>query len=51
MGEMGFDSGGDEGKGVAALLTTGFDYRQHRLDKATAAALCVPNDSFRQITA
>jgi hypothetical protein len=41
MGEMRFDSGGDEGKGVAALLTAGFDYRQHCLDESTAAdALC-----------
>ena len=51
MGEMRFDSGGDEGKCVASLLTTGFDHRQHCLDEATARMLCVPNDSFRQITA
>jgi hypothetical protein len=31
MGEMGFDGGSDEGKGVATMLTTGFDHRQHRL--------------------
>ena len=37
MSEVGFDSGGDEGKGVATLLTAGFDYRQHRLDEPTAA--------------
>ena len=37
MGEMGFDSGGDEGNGVAALLTAGFDHRQHGLDEPTAA--------------
>src|SRR5271169_649428 len=36
MSEMRFNGGSHEGKGVAALLTAGFDYRQHRLDKATA---------------
>ena len=33
---MSFDRCGDEGKGIATLLATGLDDRQHRLDKTTA---------------
>ncbi len=36
MGEMSFDGGCDEGKNIAALLTTTLNHRQHRLDKSTA---------------
>src|SRR4030042_6471700 len=42
MGEMGFDGGGDEGKGVAARLAAGFDSRQHRLNEAAAAGALRP---------
>jgi hypothetical protein len=37
MGEMSFDSGGEEREDVAALLAAGFDHRQHRFDEAAAA--------------
>jgi hypothetical protein len=36
MGEMGLHRVGDESEGVAALLATDFDHRQHGLDKAAA---------------
>ena len=42
MGEVGFDGGGDEGEGVATLLTAGFDHRQHRLDEAAAGRTLRP---------
>src|ERR1035437_7078428 len=37
MSEMSFNSGRDEGEGVAMLLATALDHRQHRLHEATAA--------------
>jgi hypothetical protein len=36
MGKVGFDSDGNECKGVATLLAAGFDHRQHRLDEVAA---------------
>jgi hypothetical protein len=42
MGEMRFDSGGNECEGVATLLAAGFNYRQHRLDEAAAGGALRP---------
>ena len=42
MGKVGFDGDGDEGEGVATLLPAGFDYCQHRLDKAAAGCTLRP---------
>src|SRR3990172_1843925 len=39
---MGFDSIGQEGEDVAALLAAGFDHRQHRLDETAAAGALRP---------
>src|SRR3990167_8742339 len=36
MGEMSFNGGRDEGEGVATLLATALDHRQHRLHEAAA---------------
>ena len=37
MSEMSFNSGRDEGEGVATLLATALDHRQHCLHKSAAA--------------
>jgi hypothetical protein len=46
MGEMGFDGGGDEGEGVAALLAAGLDYHQHRLNETAAGCALRPKREF-----
>ena len=47
MDEMNFDSDSQKSEDIAGLLAAGFDHRKHSLDKAAAAVLCVPNESFR----
>jgi len=38
VGKVGFDSGGDEGKDVAALLAASLDDRKHRFHPGVAVA-------------
>ena len=51
MGEVAFDRSCDEGEDVAVLLAAGFQHTHKVSTKRLPAELCVPKDSFRQITA